>query len=71
MYDPYSIALSKVARGFETDLQDVLFLLRRRVISLKDLERFVKGALPQARAFDIDKREFQKNWTTLRKMAKR
>jgi hypothetical protein len=24
-YDPYSIALSKIARGFETDIQDVLF----------------------------------------------
>ncbi|HMR66898.1 MAG TPA: DUF6036 family nucleotidyltransferase [Anaerolineae bacterium] len=27
VYDPYSLALSKVARGFETDLEDVLFML--------------------------------------------
>ena len=27
VYDPYTIALSKLARGFETDIQDILFLL--------------------------------------------
>jgi hypothetical protein len=27
VYDPYTIALSKLSRGFEADLQDVLFLL--------------------------------------------
>ncbi len=33
VFDPYSIALSKVARGFETDLEDVVFLLRRKLIN--------------------------------------
>lgn len=69
-FDPYSIALSKVARGFETDIQDVLFLLRRKFITLKELEAMVVAALPQAQAYDINPREFRAHWETLKKMAK-
>ncbi len=71
VFDPYSIALSKIARGFETDLEDVVFLLRRRFIALRQLEIIVKAALPRAHDYDIDPREFSQNWETLRKMAKR
>ncbi|MEZ4644854.1 MAG: hypothetical protein R3E31_19340 [Chloroflexota bacterium] len=51
---PYTIALSKLARGFEADLQDVLFLLRQRIIVLDELTRYVEIALPQAWDFDIN-----------------
>jgi hypothetical protein len=71
VFDPYSIALSKVARGFETDLEDVVFLLRRKFIAIKELEAMIMAALPQVHAYDIDPREFRQNWETLRKIAKR
>ncbi len=54
VYDPYTIALSKLSRGFEADLQDVLFLLRKQIIALDELARYVETALPQAWDFDIN-----------------
>jgi hypothetical protein len=54
VYDPYTIALSKLSRGFEADLQDVLFLLRKEIIALDELARYVEAALPQAWDFDIN-----------------
>jgi len=71
VFDPYSIALSKIARGFETDLEDVIFLLRRKLIAFKELERMVQATLPRAQAFDIPPREFRQNWETLRKLVQR
>ena len=54
VYDPYTIALSKLARGLETDIQDVFFLLESGWIEIEELERFVGEAMPAARAYDID-----------------
>ena len=31
----------------------------------------VQAALPRAREFDIDSREFRQNWETLRKLVRR
>jgi len=59
VYDPYAIALSKLARGFESDLQDVLFLLRQKIVTLDELTRYVDGALPHAWDFEIDPAELQ------------
>ena len=59
VYDPYTIALSKLARGFESDLQDVLFLLRKRIIALDKLAQYVDDALPQAWDFEIDPAELR------------
>ena len=52
--DPYSIALSKLDRGFDTDLDDIVFLLRRRFIELDELERIAQISPGQARDFDMD-----------------
>jgi hypothetical protein len=54
IYDPYSIALSKIARGFEADLQDVVFLLEENIIDLGHLDQYVEDALPVAWEYDID-----------------
>jgi hypothetical protein len=54
VFDPYSIALSKVERGFKTDIDDVVFMLRHRIIALSALETCVNAAIPRAREFDID-----------------
>lgn len=59
VYDPYTIALSKLSRGFETDLQDVLFLLKQQVIVLDELASHVKDALPQAWDFDVDPQDLR------------
>ena len=37
IYDLYSIALSKIARGFESDLDDVQFLMTKNLINLSKL----------------------------------
>ena len=52
--DPYSIALSKLDRGFDTDFDDIIFLLQQNLVSLNELERIMRDALPQAQKYDLD-----------------
>jgi hypothetical protein len=52
--DPYSMALSKLDRGFDTDVDDIVFLIQRGFIYLDELERFTQDLLPRARDFDIN-----------------
>ena len=65
IFDPYSIALSKVARGFDTDIQDVLFLLRQRIIDIDTLSEFVEEAIPIAWDYDIDPDEMKTYFNVL------
>jgi hypothetical protein len=51
--DPYSIALSKVDRGFETDIDDILFLIRQNFVTLAELERLTRKAISQGGKFDL------------------
>jgi len=59
VFDPYSIALSKLGRGFETDLQDVLYLLEKGIINLAELAGFVENAKDNAWDYDINPEELQ------------
>jgi hypothetical protein len=68
VYDPYSIALSKLARGFEVDLQDVQFLLRQKFIVMGVLEHLVEEALPHAWNFDIDPADMRRHFEVLRRL---
>jgi hypothetical protein len=52
--DPYSIALSKLDRGLDTDIEDIIFLVRQNFIILKELERITRDALPHAHQFDFN-----------------
>ncbi len=52
--DPYSIALSKLDRGLDTDLDDIVFLIRHNYITLEELERITRNALPQAGKYDFN-----------------
>ena len=52
--DPYSIALSKLDRGFDTDLDDILFLIRNHYVVLEELERLTTNALAHASKFDFN-----------------
>lgn len=51
--DPYSIALSKIDRGLDSDLDDLIFLIQSNHIELKKLEIFVQKAVSQAQKFDL------------------
>jgi len=67
IFDLYSIALSKVARGFESDLEDVEFLLDRGLIAWDALETHFGTILPRARSVDIDPEEFRQYFETLKR----
>ena len=59
LFDLFSIALSKIARGFETDLDDVVFMLNKGLIDMTELERMFRLILPNALKSDIIPGEFQ------------
>ncbi len=59
IFDLYSIALSKIARGFDADLEDVQFLLKNGLIEFNELEHLFDEILPESASADIDSREFQ------------
>jgi len=52
--DPYSIALSKVDRGADTDYDDLLFLVQNGHVEMSKLEAILAEALPHAREFDLE-----------------
>jgi hypothetical protein len=52
--DPYSIALSKLDRGFDTDLADIVFLIQTGRIKLDEFEKMLNNALPHAGKFDFN-----------------
>jgi hypothetical protein len=66
IFDLYSISLSKIARGFDADIEDVLFLLKQRLISFELLEQFFQIVLPDAPKLDIDRNEFSEYFEELR-----
>ena len=67
VFDPYSIALSKIARGFETDLEDVVFMWRERLVEFAELERHFRAVLPRAVQADIIPQEFRDYFDEVRR----
>ena len=67
VFDLYSIALSKIARGFESDLEDVEFLLRQGLIEWTELERHFEAVLPSAIQADIIPSEFRAYFEEIRR----
>ena len=65
--DPYSIALSKIARGFEADIADVVFMLDRGVIRFDELERLFGQVSPKAAEADVIPQEFRGYFEELRR----
>ena len=55
--DPYSIALSKTDRGFDTDLDDIVFLIQRGLVDFEELEVIAHDALNQSREYDLNSGE--------------
>lgn len=61
--DPYSMALSKIDRGFDTDIEDVVFLIRQGFVQFDQLRGLIGEALTQAGEFGLSKAEI---WDHLR-----
>ncbi len=57
--DPHSMALSKIDRGFDTDIEDVVFLIRQGFIRPDELRSIVEKALERAGEFSLSKAELQ------------
>jgi hypothetical protein len=68
VFDPYSIALSKIARGFEEDLDDVLFLHRTGVVQRDELRRMFEAVLPRAWRSDVDPEEFSRYFAEMERL---
>jgi hypothetical protein len=69
IFDPYSIALSKIDRGLDTDMEDVIFLIRHNHINANKLESIIKESLPQASKYDFHP-EFLAHFENLKKQLK-
>jgi hypothetical protein len=53
IFDPYSIAISKIDRGFDTDMEDVVFLIQQNHIDAKKLEAILENAVSRAGKYDF------------------
>lgn len=71
IFDPLSIALSKLDRGSESDLEDIVFLLKRQLVTIPLLEQAVQDAIPGRQQFDMDPNQMQKNLDIVRQMLER
>ena len=69
IFDPYSIALRKLARGFDTDIQDILFLLWQGIIEFDIFEKFAEEAKPAAWDYDIDPDDLTTHLEVVRKLS--
>ncbi len=67
----YSIALSKIARGFESDLEDVVFMLHEGLIEFGELERYFTEVLPEASKVDIIPGKFRSYFEEVRRRIER
>ena len=63
LFDLYTVALRKIARGFEPDLEDVVFLLRADLIEFVELHRLFDLVYPAAAESNIDPDEFRAYFT--------
>lgn len=68
VFDPYSIALSKLDRGFESDLEDIGFLLRQNLIALPQLEQHVDQAILRAKEFELSPAGLRKHLAIVKQM---
>ena len=70
IFDPYAIALSKLDRGNESDLQDIVFLIQRDYVEFEELEQMLTSAIPRAGEYDLNPKQMTKNLETVRQMLK-
>lgn len=64
--DPYAIALSKLDRGLDSDLADIVFLVRRGLVVMDQMERVLATALPLAIQYDMDPSAMRRHLAVVR-----
>ena len=67
--DPYSIALSKLDRGLDTDFDDLVFLVQNKHVDMDAFERMLGDALPHAHKFDFNP-DILEHWLELKNRLK-
>lgn len=70
IFDPYGVAVSKLSRGFDSDIDDIAFLVQRNEVSLNQLEKYLPEILNQSAEFDLIPKEIQNNLNVLKKQIK-
>ena len=65
IFDLYTIALSKIARGFEADFNDVSFMLKEKQIYFDELEKYYKIILPEVSKADIAPKDFKEHFNEI------
>ncbi len=70
-FDPISTALSKIERGSSRDIDDVLALLRREVISVPELEAAFEAILPrlETESLRVDELDFRRKFEDFLQLA--
>jgi len=66
IFDPYTIALSKLERGFDTDIEDILFLIQHNLIKIEQLATFTEKAISQAYQFNLDSAAMRRHLQVVR-----
>ncbi len=69
VFDPYTIALSKLDRGFDTDIEDILFLAQRQLITVETLADVVETAVTKAKQFGLDPTAMRQRLQIIRESA--
>lgn len=68
IFDPYTIALSKLDRGLESDIEDIVFLVRQKIIDDKQLGTFMEAAIVQAEEFLLNAKSMRQHLEIVRRM---
>lgn len=70
-FDPVSTALSKIERGSSRDIDDVLALLRQRIISVQDLQAAFDEVFPrlEVESLRVDEADFRRKFVGLLRLA--
>ena len=70
-FDPISTALSKIERGSSRDIEDVLALLRERIILMSELRAAFEEILPrlETESLRVDESDFRRKFEGLRQLA--
>lgn len=61
------MALSKLDRGFDSDVADIVFLIQQGLVSLDRLADWVTAAIPDAAAYDLDPDAMRKHLAVVRR----
>ena len=67
IFDPYTIALSKLDRGFDTDIEDICFLIHRDLVEVDQLAEFVETSALQADDFNLNPKAMYRHLEVVRK----